>query len=134
MLLVGHPRQDASGVVDNSSRNTPEHFLAILQKEHTATCNLLLQQDKFAKNLEEKLAKKDQDALIKTGKMKTKHLEEKKRIRNDTASDKDNHMKRIKRINEEHRAGINELKSQIRDFKAVKMTLTSTEISLANTK
>jgi TolA-binding protein len=40
-------------------------------------------------------------------------------------------MKRIKKINEEHRAGINELKSQIRDFKAVKMTLTSTEISLA---
>jgi hypothetical protein len=98
------------------------------------TCNLLLQRDKFAKKLEEKLAKKDQDALVKTEKMKTKHLEEKKRIRNDTASDKDKHMKKIKKINEEHRAGINELKSQIRDFKAVKMTLTSTEISLAKTQ
>jgi hypothetical protein len=88
----GAPK-DASGVVDNSSRNTPEHSLAILQKEHAAPCNLLLQQDKFAKFFEEKLAKKDQDALIKTEKiMKTKHLEEKKRIRNGTASDKDKHI------------------------------------------
>jgi hypothetical protein len=69
---------DASGVVDNSSRNTPEHFLAILQKEHAATCNLLLQRDKSAKKFEEKLAKKNQDALIKSEKMKTKHLEKKK--------------------------------------------------------
>jgi hypothetical protein len=90
--------EDASGVVDKSNWNTPEHFLAILQKEHAVTCNLLLQKDKFAKKLEEKLAKKDQDALAKTEKMKTKHLEEKKRIRNDAASDKDKHMKKIKKI------------------------------------
>jgi hypothetical protein len=32
-------------------------------------------------------------------------------------------MKKIKKINEEHRAGVTELKSQIRDFKAVKMSL-----------
>jgi hypothetical protein len=42
-------------------------------------------------------------------------------------------MKKIKKINKEHRADGNELKSQIWDFKAVKMTLTSTEISHAKT-
>jgi predicted transposase YbfD/YdcC len=97
VLLVGHPRMPVGGVVDKANWNTPEHFLAILQKEHAATCNLLLQRDKFAKKLEDKLAKKDQDALVKTEKMKTKHREEKKRIRNDTASDKDQLMKKIKK-------------------------------------
>jgi hypothetical protein len=89
--------EDASGVIDKSNWNTPEHFLAILQKEHTVTCNHILQRDKFAKKLEEELAKKDQNALVKTEKMKTKHLEERKRIRNDTASGKDKHMKKIKK-------------------------------------
>jgi hypothetical protein len=70
--------EDASGVVDKSNWNTPEQCLAILEKEHTVTCNLLLQRDKFAKKLEEKLVKKDQDALVKTENMKTKHLQEKK--------------------------------------------------------
>jgi hypothetical protein len=50
----------------------------------------------FANKLEEKLAKKDQDALAKTEKMKTKHREEKKRIQEDMASDKDQLMKKIK--------------------------------------
>jgi hypothetical protein len=93
-----------------------------------------LQRDKFAKKLEEKSAKKDQDVLVKTEKMKTKHREEKKRIRNDMASDKDQLMKKIKKIHEEHIAGVTELKSQIRDFKAVKMSLTSAEINLAKTQ
>jgi hypothetical protein len=66
--------------------------------------------------------------------MKTKHGEEKKRIRNDTASDKDQLMKKIKTINKEHRAGVTEHKSQIRDFKAVKISLTITEFSLAKTQ
>jgi hypothetical protein len=68
-----------ASVVDKSKWNTPEHFLAVLQKQHAVTCNLLVQRDKFAKKLEEKLAKnKKQDALAKTEKMKTKHREEKK--------------------------------------------------------
>jgi hypothetical protein len=44
-------------------------------------------------------------------------------------------MKKMKKkVYEEHRAGVTELKSQIQDFKAVKMSLTSTEISLAKTQ
>jgi hypothetical protein len=93
-----------------------------------------VQRDKFAKKLQEKLAKKDQDTLAKTEKMKTKHHEEKKRIRNDMASDNDQLMKKITKLDEEHRAGVAELKSQICDFKAVKMSLTSTEISHAKTQ
>jgi hypothetical protein len=82
-----------------------------------------VQRDKFDKKLEEKLAKKDQeDALAnKTEKMKTEHREEKKRIRNDTASDKDQLMKKIKNsLNGEHRAGVAQL--NICDFKIVKMS------------
>jgi hypothetical protein len=62
--------------------------------------------------------------------MKTKQREEKKRIRNDTASDKDQLMEKIKKLNKEHIVGVPELKSQIPVFKAVKMSLTSTEIIL----
>jgi hypothetical protein len=42
--------------------------------------------------------------------MKTKHHEENKRIQNDTASDKDQLMEKIKKLNEEHRVGVAELK------------------------
>jgi hypothetical protein len=71
-----------------------------LQKEHVCTsCNLLGQSEKLAKKLEEKLAKKDQDALAKTERMKTNHREEKKRIRNNTASDKAQLLKKIKSVN-----------------------------------
>jgi hypothetical protein len=72
-----------------------------------------LQRDKFAKKSKEKLAKKDQDALVKTEKMKTPPSTSRRKKgfgSNDTASDKDKLMKKIKKIHEEHRAGVNELK------------------------
>jgi hypothetical protein len=87
-----------------------------------------VQRDKFPKKLEKKLAKKDQGVLVKSEMMNTKHGEEKKWIQNDTASDKHQLMKKI------HRAGVAVLKSQIRDFKAVKMCLARTEINHMKTQ
>jgi hypothetical protein len=126
--------EEAVNVNEISDANIWEQYLILESEEHTRTRNLLKKSQNETKKLEGQLAKKDLDTLGKLEAMKTKHREEKKRIRNDMNSDKAELLTRIKKLNAEHRGEIADKKLVIRDLKSTQTSQYNTCCNYAQAK